>query len=84
MTPWILPTEKCRHLKEAIKNQITKLTNRLQGFKFDSMSEEYAQNSMKLFRAELAKRYKSNGTRKVFSKQSFLKDFSQFINENIQ
>lgn len=64
-----------------LNDQIEALTKRLGNYHFDDAMKKYSEGSMKLFKAELAKRYASNAERPEFSKESLWRDFGSFIKE---
>lgn len=69
-----------KKIKE-IKSQIEILSNELESYNFDDAMIEYTGTSMKLFKAELAKRYGIGGKRKVFTNDALRKNFNSFIEE---
>lgn len=69
-----------KRIKE-LKDQIKALTKILENYQFDEAMKKYSEDSMKLFKAELAKRYGKKGHRKLFSKESLWKEFDSFIKE---
>lgn len=67
---------------EELDRQIQALTKRLENYQFASAMQKYSENSMKLFKAKLADRYKYHERRRLFTKDSLWKDeFSSFIEE---
>ncbi|MGE5329882.1 MAG: AAA domain-containing protein [Deltaproteobacteria bacterium] len=64
-----------------LKSEIETLSNRLESFNFDRELKEYSENSMKLFKAKLAQRYKTNEARNTFPRDALWKDFDSFIKE---
>ncbi|NMA64553.1 MAG: AAA family ATPase [Syntrophomonadaceae bacterium] len=69
-----------RRIKE-LEEQTQALTARLESYQFDKAIKEYSENSMKLFKAQLAKRFTNNKMRMAFTRDSLWKDFSSFIQE---
>ncbi|NLB77482.1 MAG: AAA family ATPase [Clostridiaceae bacterium] len=66
---------------EELNDEIQVLTKRLENFRFDRAMREYGDDSMKLFKAQLAERYKFDKKRPVFTKDALWKDFDSFIKE---
>lgn len=66
---------------EHLKSRVSNLTNKLEKYQFDDEMKKYSEDSMRLFKATLAKRFTTNTTRKVFNKESLWKDFDAFIKE---
>ena len=66
---------------EELNDEIQVLTKRLENFRFDRAMREYSDDSMKLFKAQLAERYKFDKKRPVFTKETLWKDFDSFIKE---
>ena len=64
-----------------LNDQIQKLTKRLKSYHFERAMEKYSEGSMKLLRAELAKKYANKAGRPQFSKESLWRDFGSFIQE---
>ncbi len=70
--------QKAKELNERIQV----LTKRLESYQFDNALKVYSGNSMKLFKAKLAERYKSKKQGRVlFTKDSLWKDFGSFNKE---
>lgn len=69
--------QKTKELNEKIQV----LTKKLENFRFDKAIKEYSENSMKLFKAKLAKRFSINTEHVLFTKESLWKDFGSFIQE---
>ncbi|TCT15498.1 superfamily I DNA and/or RNA helicase [Natranaerovirga pectinivora] len=69
-----------KKIKE-IKNKIKDISSELQDYNFDNEMEKYSQNSMKLFKAQLAKRCTANGNRRKFTNDIIRKNFQDFIKE---
>ncbi len=66
---------------EELNDEIQVLTKRLEHFQFDSAMQEYSDDSMRLFKAALAQRYRSGRKRSEFSNDALWKYFAAFINE---
>lgn len=66
---------------EELNDQIEALTQKLENYQFDLAIEEYGQDSMKLFKAELAKRFMIRKQRRLFNNDSLWNNFDSFIKE---
>lgn len=65
-----------------LNKDINKLEEELDNFNFDKAMKDYSNTSMKLLKGMLAKKYKNNASRQLFSKDDLWKDsFKNFINE---
>lgn len=68
-------------LEMELKQEILKLTKRLESYQFESAIKKYGEDSMKLFKAKLAERFSNNKERKLFTKECLWKEFGSFIKE---
>ncbi|MDT3698083.1 MAG: AAA domain-containing protein [Thermincola sp.] len=68
-------------LEMELKQEILKLTKRLESYQFESAIKKYSEDSMKLFKAKLAERFSNNKERKLFVKESLWKEFGSLIKE---
>lgn len=66
---------------EELNDEIQSLNKRLENYQFDQAMREYSDDSMQLFKAQLAERYKLDKKRPVFTKDALWKDFASFIKE---
>ncbi|MBC7764936.1 MAG: DUF2726 domain-containing protein, partial [Hyphomonadaceae bacterium] len=66
---------------QEIKKEIDKIAVTLDDFNFKSAMKEYSENSMKLFRANLSKRYGTNVSRPLFTNDALWKSFGAFSKE---
>lgn len=64
-----------------LNNEISSLTKKLDNFNFDNEIKKYCENSMKLFKDKLAKRFIGKGSRAIFSNEDLWKNFESFIGE---
>ncbi len=63
---------------EELNDQIQTLTKRLENFHFDRAMQEYSDNPMQLFKAELAERFTYSKQRTIFTKDALWKDFAAY------
>jgi superfamily I DNA and/or RNA helicase len=69
-------------LKEnELKNNIDELERKLNRYNFESAMKEYSEDSMKIFKATLAKEYGQGGVRVSFNEDVLWKNFDAFIKE---
>jgi len=64
-----------------LNGRIQELENLLERFQFDTAMKEYSENSMKLFKANLAKRFSNDKKRFSYTKDTLWKNFESFVNE---
>ncbi|WP_196493750.1 AAA domain-containing protein [Ornithinibacillus caprae] len=64
-----------------LKDEIAFLDNKLENYNFESAMKEYRDQSMRLFKASLGKRFGRGGSRTTFNTNSLWKDFDRFIKE---
>lgn len=64
-----------------LNDQIEALTQKLENYQFDRTIEEYSEDSMKLFKEELAKRFMIHKQRRIFNNDSLWNSFDSFIKE---
>lgn len=69
-----------KKIKE-LKSQIDELSSKLENYNFKNAMKEYSETSMKLFKAELAKKYGASAERTIFSDDALWKNFDSFIKE---
>lgn len=67
-------------MKELIR-QIESLSNKLDNYDFDNAMKNYSEDSIMIFRAKLAERYRSTENRMIFSDDAIWKNFDPFIKE---
>ncbi|HYE11112.1 MAG TPA: AAA domain-containing protein [Patescibacteria group bacterium] len=64
-----------------LNRKIELLSNKLDNYNFDNAMKTYSEDSMILFKAKLAERFKSTANRAVFDKDATWKNFDSFIKE---
>lgn len=69
-----------RKMKE-LNRQIESLSSKLDNYNFDDAMKSYSKDSMILFKAKLAERFKSSANRIVFDNNAIWKSFDSFIKE---
>lgn len=66
---------------DELNNKINKLESELVKYNFDSEMKNYSENSMKLFKHTLYKRYYGNKGRTIYADDILWKNFGAFIND---
>lgn len=64
-----------------LNERIQELDNSLEQFQFDTAMKKQSENSMKLFKANLAKRFSNGKKRFSYTKDALWKDFESFVSE---
>jgi superfamily I DNA and/or RNA helicase len=66
---------------DELNNRIDVLSKKLENYNFDGAMKEYSENSMKLFKANLAERYNTVRSRVIFNDNILWRNFETFIKE---
>ncbi len=66
---------------KGLNSEIATIDKSLANYHFEEAIKKYSEDSMRLFKAKLAKRYGNKGQRPLFTKDSLRKDFDSFIHE---
>ncbi|WP_186579753.1 AAA domain-containing protein [Aquibacillus kalidii] len=67
--------------REELLSEIEELTKKLEHYHFESAMKKYSDDSMRLFKASLAKGFGKGGGRNIFTPDAIWKNFDQFISE---